>query len=168
MGYVKISDPNLIDLNAIHNIINVINQHSDTLNTLTNNYGANNNSTVAAYSASDSVHAFDMGSQMIVYGRKTFNSSTSVTPNGSTGKLYHDTVSFTANGGPAFSVATPLVFLTLHIGNSASVNNTFADAHANIYNLTASSFQIRLVMNEAIGTGQSVFINWMAIGPKGK
>ena len=39
MPYVKISDPNIIDLAAWHQVINVINQHSDTLSAITNNFG---------------------------------------------------------------------------------------------------------------------------------
>ena len=74
MAYVKISDPNIIDLSAIHNIINVINQHSDTLNNLTGNYGANA-SPVVQWSSSELQHLFDTTTQMIEYGRTTFDST---------------------------------------------------------------------------------------------
>ena len=34
MSYIKISDPAIMDLAGIHQIINVVNQHSDYLNVL--------------------------------------------------------------------------------------------------------------------------------------
>lgn len=169
MGYVKISDPNIIDLNAIHNIINVVNQHSDTLNTLTNNFGANNNTTVN-YNASSMQHLFDSGSQMIVYGRATFDANSTV-QNSTTpaGKIYRQLVTFadSTTGIPAFSVATPMVFLTIHTANS-DTSTAHADATANVYSLQASSFNIRLFMQTALTGGQIVRVNWVAIGPKNK
>lgn len=175
MGYVKISDPNIIDLNAMHNIINVVNQHSDTLNNLTNNYGANNPATVN-YNASDLQHVFDTGSQMIIYGRATFDASSSVnTVKASSyspaGKVYYKDVTFSdgSNGIPAFTISTPIILLTLHAGNTSDqVANFAADAVANVYNVTSTSFKIRMFMQESItGTGK-VYINWAAIGPKNK
>jgi hypothetical protein len=170
MGYVKISDPNIIDLNAIHNIINVVNQHSDTLNTLTNNFGAANSTTVN-YNAAQMQHLFDSGSQMVVYGRATFDNTLTATNSSSpSGKVYHKTITFadSTTGIPAFSVATPMIFLTIHTANSDTVSTTFADARANVYSPTSSSFKIRLFLQNAIGTNQKVYINWMAIGPKNK
>ena len=41
MSYVKISDPAVIDLAAWHQVISVVNQHSDTITAITNNFGAN-------------------------------------------------------------------------------------------------------------------------------
>lgn len=170
MGYVKISDPNIIDLNAIHNIINVVNQHSDTLNTLTNNFGANNNGTVN-YNASDMQHLFDSGSQMIVYGRATFDSTlTATTSSSPAGKVYHKSITFadSSTGIPTFSTSNPLIFLTIHTGNSSTVSTTFADAIAHVYSPTSSSFNIRLFLKETIGTNQKIYINWVVIGPKNK
>mgnify|MGYP006266645889 CR=1 FL=1 len=175
MGYVKISDPNIIDLNAMHNIINVVNQHSDTLNILTNNYGANNNSSVN-YNASDLSHLFDSGSQMIIYGRALFDSTSnydlltksSYSP---AGYRYYKNVTFSdnTNSVPAFTISTPIVLLTPHTGNtSSSVSNSFSDLVANVYNVTSTSFNIRMFMQEQITGSAKVYINWMAIGPKGK
>ena len=39
MAYVKISDPAIIDLAGIQQIINIVNQHSDYLNVLINKLG---------------------------------------------------------------------------------------------------------------------------------
>ena len=172
MGYVKISDPNIIDLNAIHNIINVVNQHSDTLNTLTNNFGANN-TTSTNYNASDLQHLFDSGSQMILYGRTTFDSTlTATTSTSPAGKVYWKTVTMSdsQNGMPAFSVATPMIFVSIHAANvsSSDVSKTFADARVNVYNTTGSSFRIRLFMQDAITENKKVHVNWFAVGPKNK
>ena len=175
MGYVKISDPNIIDLNAVHNIINVVNQHSDTLNILTNNYGANNNTNVN-YNASDLQHLFDSGSQMIIYGRSLFDSTTPVntvtkSSYSPAGKVYYKTVTFSDNTNaiPAFTVSTPVILLTLHTGNtSQQVSNSFADAVANVYNVTSTSFSIRLFMQESIASDQKIYVNWVAVGPKNK
>ena len=38
MAYIKISDPNIIDLSAWHQVINVVNQHSDSITAITNNF----------------------------------------------------------------------------------------------------------------------------------
>lgn len=169
MGYVKISDPNIIDLNAIHNIINVVNQHSDTLNTLTNNFGANNN-TAVNYNASSMQHLFDSGSQMIVYGRATFDVSlTAQTSSSPSGKIYRKTITFadSVTGIPAFSTPTPMILLTIHTANS-DTSTSFADARVNVYNTSASSFNIRLFLQSAITGNQKVYVNWVAIGPKNK
>lgn len=176
MGYVKISDPNIIDLNAIHNIINVVNQHSDTLNTLTNNYGANNNSNVN-YNASDLQHLFDSGSQQIIYGRALFDSTSTYetvakTTNHPAGNIFYKTVTFSDNTTaiPAFTINTPIILLTIHTGNISSgpVSYTFPDATLNVFNVTSTSFSIRMFMQELIESGKKIYINWMAIGPKGK
>jgi len=170
MGYVKISDPNIIDLNAIHNIINVVNQHSDTLNTLTNNFGASNNSSLN-FNANSLENLFDSGTQMIIYGRTMFDSSlTSSTSTSPAGKIYHKNVTFadSNNGIPAFNVGAPIIFLTIHTANSSTIAYDYADARANVYSPTASSFNIRLFLQESITSGKPIFVNWIAIGPKNK
>lgn len=172
MGYVKISDPNIIDLNAIHNIINVVNQHSDTLNLLTNNLGANATGNVN-YSATDLQHLFDTGSQMIIYGRSSIDvNSEMITSTSPAGKIYSKSVTFAGGttGLPPFTTTNPLVFLTLHTGNNSAgtVTSTFADAVANAWNVTSSTFNIRLFMKESISGSQKIYVNWMVIGPKNK
>ena len=170
MGYVKISDPNIIDLNAIHNIINVVNQHSDTLNSLTNNFGASNTSPVSYNTSNSLERLFDTGSQMVIYGRSMFDDSfTPTTSTSPAGKIYYQkvTMSSSDNGIPAFS-ASPMIFLTIHTGNSATVTNLFADARVNVYSPSSSNFSIRLFLQESIASGQKIYVNWMAIGPKNK
>ena len=93
MGYIKISDPNIIDLGAWHQVINVVNQHSDTLNTLTDNFGATNTTTPSAdYSAAQTRHLFDSASQMVLYGRDYFDvSSKTGTSTSPAGNIYYKT-----------------------------------------------------------------------------
>lgn len=179
MAYIKIPDPNIVDLTTIHNIINTVNLHSDSLNTLTNNFGANANSAgTGTWTASDNQHQFDMGSQMIVYGRASFTSSTASQPttqpivaNSSSnpaGYLYYKNVTFAGTTGlPAFVTAAPLVFLTIHTGNSTTVSNYFVDAVARVYSPSTSGFNIALFMKEPIGSS-TIYVNWMAVGPKNK
>jgi hypothetical protein len=178
MGYIKISDPNIIDLNAVHNIINVVNQHSDTLNTLTNNFGAANTTTAAntTWSAADLSHLYDAGNQMIIYGRASFDSSATATSTTvpTNGHVYHKTVTFSTstNGVPAFTTSTPMVFATANTGNTTAggISTTFPDAIVHIYNITASTFDIRLFLSSGqnITGAQKVYVNWMALGPKSK
>lgn len=169
MGYVKISDPNIIDLNAIHNIINIVNQHSDTLNGLTNNVGAIPAGSTT-YNTEDSQHLFDTSNQKVIYGRTVFDSSsTHINSTSPSGKVYSVDVNYTqgSNSLSQFSTGNPMVFLTIHTGNTSSgVSSTFADARVNVFNVTSSSFKIRLFMAETIGSGQKIYVNWMVIGPK--
>jgi hypothetical protein len=169
MGYVKISDPNIIDLNAMHNIINVVNQHSDTLNTLTNNVGQAN-ATPQTYTGNEIDVLFDSSSQMIIYGRAQFTSADDHITYKTTGRIYHQQVNFSndTKGIPSFTTSSPIILVSIHTANSADVSSTFADATANVYSPSASSFKIRLVMAEAIGANQTVYVNWVALGPKNK
>jgi hypothetical protein len=69
MPYIKISDPNIIDLSSWHQVINVVNQHSDSITAITNNFGAQGTGTTDWDSSADYAHEFDAGSQKIIYGR---------------------------------------------------------------------------------------------------
>ena len=86
MAYVKISDPNIIDLAAWHQLINVVNQHSDSITAITNNFGTAGNVdwTSSAYS-----HQYDPGSQAIIFGRATSTSSDTPSSN-----IYYNTISY--------------------------------------------------------------------------
>jgi hypothetical protein len=75
MPYIKISDPNIIDLAAWHQVINVINQHSDSITAITNNFGAQGTGAADWNSSKDVASEFDPGSQRIVYGRTKVDST---------------------------------------------------------------------------------------------
>lgn len=172
MGFVKISDPNILDLTTIHNIINTVNQHSDTLNTLTNNFGALNYGSTT-YTDSDTSHLFDFGSQMVVYGRASFTSSDTSKSSG-TSKIYYKTVTFSGSSAPssipAFSSSAYFLFLSPDIRTTAAdVGTSYLDFKTNVYALTTTSFKIRLILPSAgIASGNTLFVNWFALGPKGK
>ena len=161
MSYIKISDPNIIDLAAWHQVINVVNQHSDSITSLTNNFGLS--STVDWTSPSLS-HQFDPASQNIIFGRATSTSSDTPSSN-----VYYNTVTFAnaTTGASSFSAA-PIVTASVYSGNtSGAVNTANVDTMISVYNVTATSFSYRLFRAEGTKaiTG-TVYVNWMAIGPK--
>ena len=173
MGYIKISDPNIIDLGAWHQVINVVNQHSDTLNGLTNNFGKTNPGSTD-YNAESYNHLFDAGSQQIVYGRVRVTATTGQGTNVN-GAVYYGTATFAGGttGVPAFS-NTPIVTATINDGNTS--NGTFTnsndDAIISIYNVTAISFAWRIYRAKSATTTPATpitgtfYINWTAVGPK--
>jgi hypothetical protein len=168
MGYIKISDPNIIDLGAWHQVINVVNQHSDSLNSLTNNFGKVNPASVD-YNAEAYSHLFDSGSQMILYGR----SKITVTPGQGTsvnGKVYYTTVQMAGppTGVPAFS-STPVVTATINDGNTSggTFTNSNDDAIVSVYNVTPTTFAWRVYRASNVAITGTFYINWMAIGPRG-
>jgi hypothetical protein len=165
MGYIKISDPNIIDLGAWHQVINVVNQHSDTLNSLTNNFGKTNPTTVD-YNAEAYSHLFDSGSQMIVYGRDKISTTSS-----HSGNVYYKVLQVAggSTGVPAFS-STPVVIATINDGNT-TVGGVFTssndDAIVSVYNVSTSGFSWRVYRASNVAITGSFYINWIAIGPRG-
>ena len=163
MSYIKISDPAIMDLAGMHQIINVVNQHSDYLNVLINKFGTNSNPVWV----DDNVAAtHDIATQQIIYGKATI-SATSKTDSSiynSTAKCYFKTVSFAS--GVTFS-SPPFVIASLaDPGTSFSGNN--ADAIISTYHITNSGFGVRVKRAGTTATydGSSLVINWVAIGPR--
>jgi len=194
MGYIKISDPNIIDLAAWHQVINVVNQHSDSLNSLTNNFGLAN--ATPSFSGENTSVVYDLSSQQIVYGRAkayyTSGGSTN-TPNTIGGggattaasiQYFYNSVTFanSSNSIPSFTT-TPFIFATLHTGDtSGAVSTSNSDAIVTIYNPTQTGFNYRIVRAAAYTIGLAattstnkntanisgaIYINWVAIGPRG-
>lgn len=176
MAYIQISDPNIIDLAAWHQVINVVNQHSDSIDAITNNFGQN---TVTDWAADQIAHLFDPGSQAIIYGRtlihtvsQTSESNNVTLPSGhGVGKLLYGTVSFT-DSGVTFS-QTPTVLVTCNSGNvgsgSPGTQNQFA--LASVYTPGTSGFGYRITIpNSLVSTGAQfagdIYLNWIAIGPR--
>jgi len=160
MAYVKISDPNIIDLAAWHQVINVVNQHTDSINAITNNFGTAGN---IDWTSSNYSHKYDPGSQNIIFGRAISTSGDTPSSN-----IYYNTVTYAnpTTGVNAFS-ATPIVTATVFSGNtSGTVSTANDDIAISVYNVNATSFSYRLFRTgttKAI-TG-TVYINWVAIGP---
>ena len=73
MAYIKISDPKIIDLPTIHQIINVVNQHSDNISALTNNFGSIYSGSTTSGASTE--YQYDISSQQIIYGKTLFNNA---------------------------------------------------------------------------------------------
>ena len=167
MPYVKISDPNIIDLAAWHQLINVVNQHSDSITTMTNNFGIKGTGT-PDWNSEDAVgHEYNPGSEKILYGRtKVF--FTGDTAALSTGNIYHGDIDYGDNvtGATSFS-ARPVVVATIQFGNT-DFSSSDHDIVLNIYNVTRDQFSFRVNRANASPTALTgaCYINWQAIGPK--
>jgi hypothetical protein len=169
MPYVKISDPNIIDLAAWHQVINVINQHSDSINSITNNFGTTGTGSIDWNADADGVHEFTPGSEKILYGktRVDFSGSNKASSNPNDEIFYGD-ISFGdhVSGTTVFS-AKPIITATIQFGNT-SFFSTDSNIVFNIWNVTQDQFSFRLSRgtdNPDPLTGHC-YINWQAIGPK--
>jgi hypothetical protein len=154
MAYVKISDPAVIDLAAWHQLITVINQHSDTIAALSNNFGM---AWSPVYTDDDTNWAspFDFGSSMIQFGRaKIVKDSANVT-NG----VYYEDVLFTNS----FS-SNPVVVATPYQTGTNVESNT--DTVVTTFNLTTEGFTYRFSDSTGHSFNTQTYINWVAIGPK--
>jgi hypothetical protein len=173
MPYVKISDPNIIDLAAWHQVINVINQHSDSLNTLTNNFGVQGSGSIDWNADNQyAAHEYTPGSEKIVYGRiKIETSGSNMAQHTTTGnKIFYGDVDFGDNisGATTFS-AKPIVVGTIQFGSTSfsSLGDTDHNIVLNIFNVTKDGFSFRVARAIATTALEGYFyLNWQAIGPK--
>lgn len=176
MSYVKISDPAVIDLAAWHQVINVVNQHSDSITAITNNFGANGTGTTD-YTADLFAHEFNAASQKILFGRATAYNSVSghtTTASNTSGSEWYGTVYFTDSvAGTTSFTALPVVTATVWSGNTTagSVTVTNQDIILSVFNVGLASFDYRLYRSSSTTTTPvpitgTVYINWTAIGPK--
>jgi hypothetical protein len=167
MAYVKISDPSIIDLSAWHQVINVVNQHSDSIDAITNNFGVG--STTPDWNATDYTHAYQPGSQQILYGRAKITVSDT-----NDGTHWYKSVTFSDTSGITAFSAQPVVTATIFAGSTSNpVSNSDDDIAVSVYNVTATGFKYRLVRTNANGTTAhpkaitgTVYVNWTAIGPR--
>lgn len=170
MPYIKISDPNIIDLAAWHQVINVVNQHSDALNSITTNF-AINSGTTTNYNAENYAKVFDIGSQQILYGRVKATAS-----NDNSNYTWYGEVVFSGQGTsiPVFG-DTPVITAT---AQSSATSNANDDVICTIYKPTRTGFWWKIQKAQAATVGiphstatppitGTVYINWIAIGPKG-
>lgn len=153
MSYVRIPDPQIIDLAAWHQVISVVNQHSDSLAAITNDFGANYERIV---DGDDYSVQYDVSSQKILYGRAMLKPTSA-----NNGIVWNETISFIT----PFS-ARPVVTATILAGNDAAAN-VQKDAIVSVYKLTTESFSYRILRPadfEAITA--NIWVNWIAIGPR--
>ena len=174
MPYVKISDPNVIDLAAWHQVINVVNQHSDSISSITNNLGGESTETIEWNSENNFVNIFDPGSQKILYGRtKLITGELSSTE--SDDQIFYGEIAFAANGQTKFS-ARPIVTGTIQFGHSSigALDDTNHNVIFNIFAVTDTKFSFRITraISEPDGTNPPdpltgyFYLNWVATGPK--
>lgn len=163
MAYVKISDPKIIDLSTIHQIVNTVNQHSDNITALTNNFGSTYAGSAGTVINGSTEYQYDIASQQIVYGRTPFTADSTWTSSGGVG-YYKTTITFV---GQAFSAA-PIVTATV---NTNSTNAKLISIVPRVGNTTTSTFDlwIRSIGNDSAewltGT-MKIYVNWVAVGPK--
>ena len=172
MPFVKISDPNIIDLAAWQQVINVVNQHTDSINAITNNFGVSASATgpIDWNSDNDVVHEFNSGTEKILYGRFKITIATDATDYND--QLVHGTIPFVDDGTTVFS-ARPIVNATVQFGHNSynNLDDTNYNAIVHIFAVTAEKFEYRIsraLINQVSPeelTG-SFYISWQAIGPK--
>lgn len=153
MPYVKISDPNIIDLAAWHQLINVVNQHSDSIAALTNNFGLAWN---PDYSGDDWSSAFDFGSQVIVFGKALISAIPEESANTGIYQVYQHNVPFT----------TPFSGKPVMVGTLVTSVNTRRDCIITFDNVTVNDFSVYVYGLSESTTNLTLGVNWIAIGPK--
>ena len=171
MPYVKISDPNIIDLGAWQQVINVVNQHSDSINSITNNFGVQGSGTVDWNSNSNIVHEYNPGSQKILYGRTKIVVADAQDLN--TNQIIYGDVSFAdaLTGTTAFS-ARPIIAGALQFGHTSigALDDTSHNIVFNIFHVTESQFSFRVTLANSTSTSNKItgtfYLNWQATGPK--
>lgn len=176
MPYVKISDPQVIDLAAWHQVINVVNQHSDSISSITNNLGGSLPEVVDFNGENNFVNQFDPGAQKILYGRTKLDSD--VMSSISYDQIYYGDVDFAVNGQSAFA-ARPIVTASIQFGHASieALDDKHYDFIFNIFAVTPTKFSFRVnrAIAEPNNTNASTrpdtidaafYLNWSATGPK--
>jgi hypothetical protein len=175
MAYIKISDPNVIDLAAWQQVINVVNQHSDSITAITNNFGIQGTGETNWNGDSDLSHEYDPGSQKIVYGKNKFDPAssqiTSTLASNNVKYVYYGDVVFAdeVSGATSFD-AKPIITATLQHGNATETPNN-SHIVVTVVQVTEAGFTYRVTnpnstSSVGIAISGTFYINWMAIGPK--
>lgn len=172
MPFVKISDPNIIDLAAWHQVINVVNQHTDSINAITNNFGVQGSGTVDWNADNDVAHEFSSGPQKMLYGRTKINTADASYVHNK--QIFYGDIPFvdSTSGTTAFS-AKPVVTATLQFGHTSinALDDTNHNPIVTIFAVTESQFSFRVT--RATSTNSTpvpltgyFYLNWHAMGPK--
>jgi hypothetical protein len=174
MAYIKISDPNIIDLAAWHQVINVINQHSDSITSITNNFGAQGTGTTDWNGENNIAHEYDPGSQKIIFGREKIVVADAYKANTDANMLY-GYINFVDDvSGTSVFKQRPMVTATIQFGYGevgSAIPDTDSSAVVTIYNLDADGFNFRIKDAKSKSTATvaltgTFYLNWIAIGPK--
>lgn len=177
MAYIKISDPNIIDLAAWHQVINVVNQHSDSITSITNKFGTSGTGETSWNGDVNIAQQYDPGSQKIIFGReKLFVSGDTPTgkANSENTMLYGDINFVDSVSGTSVFSARPMVTATMQFGYGdlgADIPSTNSSIVVTIHNLDKDGFSFRVKdANSKPGTLVALtgffYLNWIAIGPK--
>ena len=174
MPYVKISDPNIIDLAAWHQVINVVNQQSDSINSITNNFGVQGSGTTDWNADNDVVHEYNPGPQKMLYGRTKIDTGTGGASSTTGDQIFYGDISFVdgVSGTTAFS-ARPIVMGTIQFGHSSisALDDTNHNIILNVFHVTDSQFSFRVTRATSTNADPDpltgyFYLNWQAIGPK--
>jgi len=165
MAYVKITDPNIIDISSWQQVINVINQHTDSITAITNNFNGAG-SAPTDWTANTWSHVFDPGSQALVYGKIQADISTLTAEAG----VYWGTGSFSDTAiSSAFSFSSiPIVTATLYSGHpsTGNVSATNKQVVVSVYDITTAGFKWRISSTSSTAPTGKLYIMWTAIGPR--
>jgi hypothetical protein len=187
MPYIKISDPNIIDIAAWQQVINVINQHSDTLSAITNNFGLQGSGTTDWNGETEIYEEFNSGSQKILYGKVRIDTRTLVNDDANPNKdsslnsdrMFYQKIDF--DGGdtgtssfsarPIITVTAALVGTTVITRNSGLVCTVIAvnDKDFTVRIVKTKEFSDDVAQTSTVSDPKptSIFeLNWIAIGPK--
>lgn len=157
MGYVKISDPAIVDLGTMQQIISVVNNHTEYLNALVNKFGATSS---PDFTLPDVQGNFDIANSNVIYGKASLDPDTDSTTTSGGTKYYRKTVTF--NTGIAFS-SIPNVILT-HNNTDGDVDGQL-DVIVSLHNCTTNGFTLRAFRS---GTNKNIVsnieVNFIAFG----
>jgi len=175
MGYVKITDPNIIDIGAWQQLINTVNQHSDSITALTNSFDGTSGGNTD-YNATSFAKIWDPGSQAIVYGKGTLviTANGGVTSSAPAGAqvldgVYYGSGSFSdpvTSSSFQFS-SPPVVVATLQAGAGSPVSASLSTAIITVNTVTTSGFNWRItgIVPSPHGPLTLPFY-WTAVGPR--
>lgn len=160
MAYVKIDNPEIIDLAGIQAIINVINDHSDYLNVLVNKFGADY---VPDWLADDNQANFDIATTNIVFGQVKIKPTSAFDEINSDGDKYY-AAAYDFETGVSFS-KTPKVIVS-HDNSDGSAGGQL-DIIVSTHNVSTSGFTVRVFKPSGDGEiSNNVIVNFIAIGPR--
>lgn len=180
MPYVKISDPNIIDLTAWQQVINVINQHSDTLSAITNNFGLQGSGTTDWNGETEIYEEFNAGSQKILYGKFVIDTRAGNNKDSSTNndRMFYREIDFdNGNTGTASFSAKPVITVSASLPGSDNTTDRNVGLTCTVIAVTDKKFSVRIVntreltaeLGSTVADPKPVYyfhINWIAIGPK--
>jgi len=161
MSYVKISDPAILDLAGIQQIISVVNDHSDLLNALINRFGS---VVTPNWSAENNQGVYDPSTHVLAFGKATIEANEENTETVGSKTYYKKDFSF---NNISFS-SKP--YITLSLDNSFGNAGNQLDIILSVYNVSTTGFDIRAVRSGFYAGKQTIEnkiqVNWIAIGPR--